>query len=79
MESVNYLPRPGDNRIPRRSGFSTALDMLEENPLPAVAIVTPKVDMQSSETLSTLRDRVTALSGLMRCGWMTAGLPVWRH
>ena len=65
VESVNYLSR--DQAITEFrawSGFSTALDMLEENPLPAVAIVTPKVDMQSSETLSTLRDRVTALSGI---------------
>ncbi|SHL71360.1 permease-like cell division protein FtsX [Morganella morganii] len=65
VESVNYLSR--DQAITEFrawSGFSTALDMLEENPLPAVAIVTPKVDMQSSDTLSTLRDRVTALSGI---------------
>ncbi|OBU03880.1 permease-like cell division protein FtsX [Morganella psychrotolerans] len=65
VDNVNYLSR--DQAITEFrawSGFSTALDMLEENPLPAVAIVTPKIDMQSSDTLMTLRDRVSALSGI---------------
>ena len=46
------------------SGFGGALDMLEENPLPAVAIVTPKMSFQSSDTLNTLRDRVAAVQGV---------------
>ena len=46
------------------SGFSTALDMLEENPLPAVAIITPKIDFQSSDVLLTLRDRVSQVAGI---------------
>nr|VXZ91241.1 Cell division protein FtsX [Klebsiella pneumoniae] len=50
--------------------------MLEENPLPAVAIVVPKLDFQSTEALNTLRDRVTRIRALMKCGWTTAGLPV---
>lgn len=50
--------------------------MLEENPLPAVAIVVPKLDFQSTEALNTLRDRVTRIGALMKCGWTTAGLPV---
>lgn len=38
--------------------------MLEENPLPAVAIITPKMSFQSSDTLNTLRDRVAAVQGV---------------
>ncbi len=38
--------------------------MLEENPLPAVAIVVPKLDFQSTEALNTLRDRVSRIQGV---------------
>lgn len=38
--------------------------MLEENPLPAVAIITPKMSLQSSETLNTLRDHIAAVQGV---------------
>src|SRR5690606_1954408 len=65
VEKVNYLSREealGEFR--NWSGFGGALDMLEENPLPAVAIITPKMDFQSSETLNTLRERVTAVQGV---------------
>lgn len=43
VDKVNYLSREealGEFR--NWSGFGGALDMLEENPLPAVAIITPK-------------------------------------
>ncbi|WP_411705328.1 permease-like cell division protein FtsX [Edaphovirga cremea] len=65
VEKVNYLSRDeamGEFR--NWSGFGGALDMLEENPLPAVAIITPKLNFQSSETLNTLRDRVAAVQGI---------------
>lgn len=65
VEKVNYLSREeamGEFR--NWSGFGGALDMLEENPLPAVAIITPKLDFQSADTLKTLRDRVTAVKGV---------------
>lgn len=77
VDKVNYLSRDealGEFR--NWSGFGGALDMLEENPLPAVAIVVPKLDFQSTEALNTLRDRVTRIQGSMKCGWTTAGLPV---
>lgn len=44
--------------------FGGALDMLEENPLPAVAIITPKLNFQSAETLNTLRDRISQVEGV---------------
>lgn len=65
VEKVNYLSRDeamGEFR--NWSGFGGALDMLEENPLPAVAIITPKLNFQSSQTLTSLRDRVAAVHGV---------------
>ncbi len=65
VEKVNYLSREdalGEFR--NWSGFGGALDMLEENPLPAVAVVTPKLDFQSTDSLNTLRDRITRIQGI---------------
>lgn len=65
VDKVSYLSREealGEFR--NWSGFGGALDMLEENPLPAVAIITPKMNFESSETLNTLRDRVAAVKGV---------------
>ena len=65
VEKVNYLSREdalGEFR--NWSGFGGALDMLEENPLPAVAVVIPKLDFQGTESLNTLRDRITQINGI---------------
>ncbi|APG20337.1 cell division protein FtsX [Kosakonia radicincitans] len=65
VEKVNYLSREdalGEFR--NWSGFGGALDMLEENPLPAVAVVVPKLDFQSTDSLNTLRDRISHLQGI---------------
>lgn len=65
VDKVNYLSKEeamGEFR--NWSGFGGALDMLEQNPLPAVAIITPKLDFQSADTLKTLRDRVAAVPGV---------------
>ncbi|MEX0447737.1 permease-like cell division protein FtsX [Xenorhabdus sp. SGI246] len=65
VKSVNYLSREeAVNEFRAWSGFAGALDMLEENPLPAVAIVSPKLDFQNSQALTTLRDRVAQLKGI---------------
>ncbi len=51
VEKVNYLSREdalGEFR--NWSGFGGALDMLEENPLPAVAVVIPKLDFRERIT-----------------------------
>ncbi len=81
VEKVNYLSREealGEFR--NWSGFGGALDMLEENPLPAVAVVIPKLDFQGTDSLNTLRDRITRISrALMKCAWTTAGLRVLRR
>lgn len=65
VEKVNYLSREealGEFR--NWSGFGGAMDMLEQNPLPAVAIITPKLNFQSSDTMSSLRDRVAKVQGI---------------
>ncbi len=65
VEKVNYLSREealGEFR--NWSGFGGALDMLEENPLPAVAVIVPKLDFQGTESLNTLRDRVARVQGV---------------
>jgi cell division transport system permease protein len=40
------------------------MDMLEQNPLPAVAIITPKLNFQNSDTMANLRDRVAKVQGV---------------
>lgn len=65
VDHVNYLSRDqAMSEFRSWSGFSTALDMLEENPLPAVAIITPKIDFEGFDVLTTLRDRVSQVDGI---------------
>lgn len=78
VEKVNYLSREdalGEFR--NWSGFGGALDMLEENPLPAVAVVIPKLDFQSTASLNTLRDRISQINGIdevrMDDSWFAPG------
>ncbi|EHD23585.1 MULTISPECIES: permease-like cell division protein FtsX [Brenneria] len=65
VEKVNYLSRnDAMGEFRNWSGFGGALDMLEENPLPAVAIITPRMNFQSADILTTLRERVAATQGV---------------
>ncbi|CAA2930179.1 Cell division protein FtsX [Arsenophonus endosymbiont of Bemisia tabaci Q2] len=76
VKSVNYLSRE-EAMIEFRnwSGFVTALDLLEENPLPGVAIITPKIDFQNSQSLINLPNKVGQLAGIedvrMDDSWFT--------
>ncbi|MGP1959431.1 MAG: permease-like cell division protein FtsX [Arsenophonus sp. NC-TX2-MAG3] len=76
IKSINYLSRE-EVMIEFRnwSGFDRALDLLEENPLPAVAIITPKINFQNSQSLINLRNKVGQLSGIedvrMDDSWFT--------
>lgn len=65
VEDVNYLSRQ-DSLVEFRSwsGFSSALDMLEENPLPAVAIVTPVMNPDDKQLMTNLRDAVAQIAGV---------------
>lgn len=77
VEKVNYLSRDealGEFR--NWSGFGGALDMLEENPLPAVAVVIPKLDFGARIRSTPCATALPASTGLMKCAWTTAGLPV---
>lgn len=65
VAKVNYLSREealGEFR--NWSGFGGALDMLEQNPLPAVVIITAELNFQNEKTLQTLRDRVQHVDGV---------------
>jgi len=65
VDKVNYLSREealGEFR--NWSGFGGAMDMLEQNPLPAVAIITPKLNFQNSDTMNSLRDRISKVQGI---------------
>ncbi|MFP3029484.1 MAG: permease-like cell division protein FtsX [Arsenophonus sp.] len=65
VKSVNYMSRE-EAMIEFRnwSAFDTVLDLLEENPLPAVAIITPKIDFQNLHSLINLRNKVGQLVGI---------------
>ena len=62
---LSYLSRQ-DSLVEFRSwsGFSSALDMLEENPLPAVAIVTPVMEPSDQQLMVNLRDSVAKIPGV---------------
>lgn len=65
VKNVDYLTREEAlNEFRNWSGFGGAMDMLEQNPLPAVAIITPKLNFQSADTLASLRDRVSKVQGV---------------
>lgn len=65
VDNVNYLTREEAlNEFRNWSGFGGAMDMLEQNPLPAVAIITPKLNFQNSDTMQSLRDRVMKVQGV---------------
>lgn len=65
VDNVNYLTREEAlNEFRNWSGFGGAMDMLEQNPLPAVAIITPKLNFQNSDTMQSLRDRVSKVQGV---------------
>lgn len=65
VDNINYLTREEAlNEFRNWSGFGGAMDMLEQNPLPAVAIITPKLNFQNSDTMQSLRDRVSKVQGV---------------
>ena len=65
VDNVNYLTREEAlNEFRNWSGFGGSMDMLEQNPLPAVAIITPKLNFQNSDTMANLRDSVSKVKGV---------------
>jgi len=65
VENINYLSR-GDALDEFRlwSGFSDAIDLLDENPLPAVAIVIPKEDAKQTTILHAIQAEIIQLKGV---------------
>ncbi|AIN46956.1 permease-like cell division protein FtsX [Candidatus Palibaumannia cicadellinicola] len=73
---VNYLSREeAMDEFSHWSGFSNAINMLEDNPLPAVAIITPKLSFQQAEILKKLCDKLAGFKGIyevrMDDSWFT--------
>ncbi|GKX55564.1 cell division protein FtsX [Leminorella grimontii] len=65
VKSVDYMSRDSALKEFREwSGFASALDMLSENPLPALIVITPKVDSLNAAALGGLRDTVAKMPGV---------------
>lgn len=65
VEKINYLTREeAMNEFRNWSDFGSVLNMLEQNPLPAVAIITPSPAFQRNNTLHSLRDRIATTKGI---------------
>lgn len=65
VDKVDYLSR--DEALTEFrdwSGFASATDLLEQNPLPAIAIVTPQPNFQQKETLLNLRAQLVKMPGV---------------
>ena len=65
VENVTYLSRE-DTREEFKtwSGFDDALDLLDENPLPAVAIVFPIEEAKSTDKLHDLQTQLKKIAGV---------------
>lgn len=65
VKEVDYLSRDETKEEFRTwSGFSNALDLLDENPLPAVAIIIPKDDAKQTSKLHELQSELLKISGV---------------
>lgn len=65
VAQVNYLSRDETlDEFRLWSGFSDALDLLDENPLPAVMIVVPKDDAKQTAILHSLQAEFVNLPGV---------------
>lgn len=65
VEEMNYLSRNDTlEEFKLWSGFSDAIDLLDENPLPAVVIIIPKEEAKQTAILHALQSEVTKLNGV---------------
>ncbi|WP_392563251.1 permease-like cell division protein FtsX [Orbus wheelerorum] len=65
VENINYLSRDETlDEFRLWSGFSDAIDLLDENPLPAVAIVMPKDDAKQTNILHAIQAQIIKLKGV---------------
>lgn len=65
IESLNYISRQESLKDFRSwSGFGEELDILDDNPLPAVVMIKPKSDYQASEKRKELHDSLMKIKGV---------------
>ncbi|MDH2924602.1 cell division protein FtsX [Nicoletella semolina] len=65
IETFDYISRQQSLEEFRSwSGFSNALDILEDNPLPAIVTLKPKKDFASSDKMTILRNELQKIKGV---------------
>ncbi|MFZ7173914.1 permease-like cell division protein FtsX [[Pasteurella] aerogenes] len=65
IESLNYISRQESlNEFRNWSGLSEGLDILDDNPLPAVVMITPTKEYNESQKREELRDNLTKITGV---------------
>ncbi|QIW16559.1 cell division protein FtsX [Pasteurellaceae bacterium RH1A] len=75
LELKNYISRQQSlDEFKTWAGFGEALDILEDNPLPAVAVLRPKKGFTGNETILSLRNGLQAIKGVQEVrldnGWI---------
>ena len=62
VASVSYIsPQKAMDEFRELSGFGEALDLLQENPLPAVLLIYPHGDLNNAEATASLAERIRQL------------------
>lgn len=65
VESLNYVSRQESLKDFRAwSGFGEELDILDDNPLPAVVMIKPTAEFKASEKRQELRENLTKIKGV---------------
>ncbi|MFY1027379.1 permease-like cell division protein FtsX [Actinobacillus seminis] len=65
IETLNYISRQESlNEFRNWSGLSEGLDILDDNPLPAVVMITPTKEYNESQKREALRDNLTKITGV---------------
>lgn len=75
IESFNYISRQQSlDEFRSWSGFGEALDILDENPLPAVVTLKPKANFNNADTMVELRNGLQQIKGVQEVrldnGWL---------
>lgn len=75
VESLNYISRQQSLEEFRSwSGFGETLDILDDNPLPAVVMIKPKSQFSNSESMLAFRDGLQKIKGVQEVrldsGWV---------
>lgn len=75
IESFNYISRQQSlDEFRSWSGFGEALDILDDNPLPAVVTLKPKANFNSTEAMTAFRNGLQQIKGVQEVrldnGWL---------